>query len=116
MSTEHLFPDPPDPTSVTLWAVGHREDSGPYRDLCSTCNNAEACGSRSTSERPIFYCEEFDAFVSVPVSEVARPAPARPGTKRKALRRGGLCTNCDNAETCTSSKPEGGVWHCEEYR
>lgn len=28
----------------------------------------------------------------------------------------GLCVNCDVRETCTFSKPEGGVWYCEEYQ
>jgi len=28
----------------------------------------------------------------------------------------GLCKSCANRETCTFPKPEGGVWHCEEYR
>jgi hypothetical protein len=27
----------------------------------------------------------------------------------------GLCVNCANRETCLVPKPEGGVWHCEEY-
>jgi NADH-quinone oxidoreductase subunit E len=27
----------------------------------------------------------------------------------------GLCLNCANRETCTFPKPEGGVWHCDEY-
>jgi hypothetical protein len=28
----------------------------------------------------------------------------------------GLCVNCDVRETCTFSRPEGGVWYCEEYQ
>ena len=28
----------------------------------------------------------------------------------------GLCSLCENRTTCTYPKPEGGVWHCEEYR
>ncbi len=27
----------------------------------------------------------------------------------------GLCVNCANRHTCLCPKPEGGVWHCEEY-
>jgi hypothetical protein len=27
----------------------------------------------------------------------------------------GLCMNCAYRETCLYPKPEGGVWHCEEY-
>ncbi|MEI9476493.1 MAG: hypothetical protein WCO26_07950 [Deltaproteobacteria bacterium] len=28
----------------------------------------------------------------------------------------GLCTICEDHGVCTYPKPEGGVWHCEEYR
>lgn len=28
----------------------------------------------------------------------------------------GLCINCENRNTCKYIKPNGGVWHCEEYR
>jgi hypothetical protein len=28
----------------------------------------------------------------------------------------GLCPTCDFRSTCMYPKPEGGVWHCEEYR
>jgi len=28
----------------------------------------------------------------------------------------GLCINCENRSTCKYIKPNGGVWHCEEYR
>ncbi len=28
----------------------------------------------------------------------------------------GLCSICEGREACTFVKPEGGVWHCEEYR
>jgi (2Fe-2S) ferredoxin/predicted RNA-binding Zn-ribbon protein involved in translation (DUF1610 family) len=27
----------------------------------------------------------------------------------------GLCLNCAKREFCTFPKPEGGVWHCDEY-
>jgi hypothetical protein len=27
----------------------------------------------------------------------------------------GLCINCANRKHCLYRKPEGGVWHCEEY-
>ena len=28
----------------------------------------------------------------------------------------GLCSNCEERRSCAFPKPEGGVWHCEEYR
>ena len=113
MSTEHVFPDP---ASIPLHAVGRSDASGPYRDLCSNCNHAEACGGRSGPKRPIFFCEQFDVFVPVPTSEPAHAVPTQPPERQNTSGRTGLCMNCDNAETCTLPKPEGGIWHCEEYR
>ena len=113
MTTEHLFPDP---ASVPQYTSGRRDDSRPYRDLCSTCNHAEACGGRSTPERPILFCEEFDTSVPVPAAEPARAESTRSGKRQIASKRPGLCMNCDNAETCTTPKPEGGIWHCQEYQ
>lgn len=28
----------------------------------------------------------------------------------------GLCINCENRHTCKYISPDGGIWHCEEYR
>jgi hypothetical protein len=27
----------------------------------------------------------------------------------------GLCVNCSQRFSCTYERPEGGVWHCEDY-
>jgi len=87
-----------------------------YRDLCSTCRHAEACGSRSSPEHPILFCELFE--VSGPAAAATEPAasPERAASRQGAVENKGLCANCENLETCTMVRPEGGVWHCEEYR
>jgi len=84
-----------------------------HRDLCSTCNHASVCATRSRPDKPVFYCEEFDAYVPVQEKTPARTAanPAESSGKHK-----GLCSNCENRETCAIPRPEGGIWHCEEYR
>jgi len=33
-----------------------------------------------------------------------------------ATKHTGLCSICENRPACAFPKPEGGVWHCEEYR
>jgi len=87
--------------------------SARHRDLCSTCNHLRTCETRGTARRPVFYCEEFDAYVPV----AARPASAsEPEKKAGPDKYGGLCCNCDNRHTCVVPKPESGIWHCEEYR
>ena len=32
------------------------------------------------------------------------------------MGHGGLCMDCEYRNDCTYPKPEGGVWHCGEYR
>jgi len=87
-----------------------------YRDLCSTCDHSKTCGGRSTAQHPILFCENFEAFV------VASPVAKAAAVSRRKSRRQvagnckGLCMNCENLQTCKMPRPEGGVWHCEEYR
>jgi len=40
-------------------------------------------------------------------------APRKPLEKAAPLK--GLCLTCARKKTCLHPKPEGGVWHCEEY-
>jgi len=88
--------------------------------LCSTCNSIDTCTGRKTWSGPVHFCEEFDDHQ--PCAPKAKPAveedskeaaapPIRNGVPRK-----GLCLNCDLRDTCNYPAPEGGVWHCEEYR
>ncbi len=42
--------------------------------------------------------------------------PSEPGEKGETARFKGLCMNCDHRFECMLPRPEGGVWHCEEYR
>ena len=110
MSRPQLIPTP---TDVTPYVTASRSAAVRYRDLCSTCKHAEACGGRSTLEHPIFFCELFEVFAPRPVLTLA--AAPEPSDSRDASKYKGLCVNCENRTTCTSPKPEGGVWHCEEY-
>jgi hypothetical protein len=41
---------------------------------------------------------------------------SKQGKESEAERFKGLCMNCDNRFECRLPRPEGGVWHCEEYR
>ncbi len=110
MSRKHPGPDPTDISqNVSVSASVY----GTHLDLCSTCNHAKTCGNRGTPERPILFCEQFED--SVPVSAPA-PAAGLPETEQDAGEYKGLCTNCENRQSCTTSKQAGGVWHCEEYR
>jgi hypothetical protein len=38
------------------------------------------------------------------------------GEPEEVVHFKGLCMNCDHRFECRLPRPEGGVWHCEEYR
>jgi hypothetical protein len=71
------------------------------------------CVLYSNGERPAWFCEEFVAAGAPPRPARAEPAREAAPEKRKHL---GLCANCEDRDTCTFPRPEGGVWRCNEYR
>ena len=85
--------------------------------LCMTCNNVSTCVHRKRHKQPVWYCEEFDN--DVPPKEdqiwIMNDEEFLGSQKKDTNNLKGLCSNCDIRETCTYPKPEGGVWHCEEY-
>jgi len=91
-----------------------------YRGLCSTCKYASSCTLPADTQRPAFYCEEFEIEIA-PVRKVAGDEGSRLTESSVAEVKGssdllGLCSDCENSQACVFPKPEGGVWHCEEYR
>ena len=87
-----------------------------HLDLCRTCNNEAACMNRGTPERPKFYCEQFDARVPVSPAASNRTAGNTPEISEPSGNHKGLCLTCEDREICSLPRPEGGVWHCGEYR
>ena len=93
-----------------------------YLGLCSCCSYAPDCTYPRESGRPVLQCDEFDG-ISPPLNKMMKrmekPSVNRfsgpiPDAQRPSILRG-LCAYCDRLNTCTYPKPEGGVWHCEEY-
>lgn len=87
------------------------------RSLCCTCLYEEGCLQGGSLDRPVVHCELFDCgrrARSGPRASVSGPALLSAAeTTTRAL---GLCVNCDLRHDCALHRPEGGVWHCEEYR
>ncbi len=86
-----------------------------FTGICSTCNQAMECVQAIRAAQPILFCDMFDDRV-----EVSREKAVTKKTKEQVAPEAspqlkGLCVNCENRETCMFPKPEGGVWHCEEY-
>jgi Fe-S cluster biogenesis protein NfuA len=95
-----------------------------YLGICSTCNHASGCAHRiKNAGVAIWDCEDYDDYVRLngtfvggepdPVGAPVRSRPRDDGAVLVEYR--GLCKNCAKREYCAFPRPEGGVWHCEEY-
>ena len=93
-------------------------DSHAPRGLCAFCTRAADCTFPRQPGRPVMFCEEFEGETlttkKTPAPKSESDAKARKSGPSKELR--GLCRTCELRDTCTYPKPEGGVWHCEEFR
>jgi len=107
----------------------NREDQDPFEveqktpGLCSCCRCFKTCTYPKDPQQPTLQCEEFDGIVPSPLKAVSHVEAwpgvpeKKPGTRADGLAPDpGLCSLCEDRATCTYPKPEGGVWHCEEYR
>lgn len=87
-----------------------------YPGLCRTCTHAPNCTFPRSGNRPLVFCDEFDGVVDIKPRHSVKSRP--PKAPLPVLDRGrfrGLCLICEKRETCTFPKPEGGVFHCEEF-
>ncbi len=86
------------------------------RSICITCNLAPNC--IHLIENPslmIWDCENFDNYVEPTAPTYAASPDVEAGFEDYG-GRAGLCVNCAERQTCSYPRPEGGVWHCAEYR
>ena len=81
--------------------------------LCLNCNHAEKCIQTSQNGRTINHCEEFSSYQAP-----ARISKTKPLAEKFAMVNGylGLCRNCEERATCSQSRTDGGIWHCEQYK
>lgn len=91
--------------------------------LCSTCRKAPSCTYPRDYGRPVVQCEEFEGHVMSPRKATGNAnLPSNSLELRSSAGEEyscqylGLCRICEIRDTCTSRKPEGGVWRCYEYR
>lgn len=90
----------------------------PRPGLCALCVHAPTCVFSREPGRPVRFCEEFEGVPPKPTKNLTTPSPAVVAVEDidGQASRAGLCRYCENYLTCTFFKPEGGVWHCEEYK
>lgn len=85
--------------------------------LCITCNNSDTCVYRKQRGTDAIYCELFDGYAApqhgrgIEVTGAVTDGSLDVGTTDAK----GLCMNCVHRDSCQLARPEGGVWHCEEY-
>jgi hypothetical protein len=83
--------------------------------LCINCLNAEKCSYRSNHTKPIIFCEEFSCTdPSESISNIARAIPKIENSLNSSIK--GICSNCENIETCNLQRTDDIVINCEEYR
>ncbi len=85
--------------------------------LCVTCNNADHCVYRKRRGTDAIYCETFDGYAPANGhgGKTALAAVVMTPDTAESEEFKGLCVNCLHRDACKLPRPEGGVWHCEEY-
>ncbi len=83
-----------------------------FHGLCATCKHVEICVFRCKRGKDALYCELFE-HCALDTGNLG--AKTEGAVECPPQQSPGLCATCANAETCTLSRPEEGVWHCEEY-
>ena len=98
--------------------------------LCSTCNNILSCFFRKRHGQPVWYCEQFDNSdytvenridysnaLTKDIEDSFHVNEESFGVNAKEANQfEGLCSNCENRESCSLPKRDSGAWYCEEYQ
>lgn len=90
--------------------------------LCVNCDRLPTCGFARSNRSAVLYCEEFHVVGGGAQAAMESVCPDGHECPPSAVERGngspraGLCFDCLAAGSCSLSRSEGGIWHCEEYR
>jgi hypothetical protein len=91
--------------------------------ICSTCVNSETCVMLRNAREPVWFCDEFDDITSIDegasyrkqdkvIAEAKRIYEGAGIIEKDA--RGGVCSNCRQAKSCSLSNLETRMF-CEEH-
>lgn len=87
-----------------------------FNGLCVNCIKLNECSYYRRNSKPVIFCEEYECAQEAFNQAIASPQnDSEVEESMIAGRVKGLCINCERRDTCSFPKPEGGVWHCEEY-
>jgi len=114
MNREGGISDNHDSTDETGRPTPHETE---YGGLCMTCVHSSTCAFPRRKDQPVLSCEEFDDREDVPAEPVGADdvLGGEAEGREESPEYLGLCATCENRETCTFPKPEGGIWQCEEF-
>jgi len=97
--------------------------NGESSGICLCCKSVSTCTYTEDCRRPVLQCEDFEGYeprrATTRVKDILTTTDPNPGSdveEKDSGKHKGLCGICEDHDTCTFTKPEGGVWHCEEYR
>lgn len=80
------------------------------KNLCDSCAKGSRCSGRPDNGIPIHFCNDFI------MKDLTEESPHNQNYERpNETTYLGLCENCENKKHCQLPRPQGGVWHCEEY-
>ena len=119
----------PDGDNKSLGDQGSRDETRrstlqetEYGGLCMTCVHSSTCTFPRRKDHPVLSCEEFDErgenhaeTAATVIPPVRKPQAQMTDVRDEPPQYKGLCSTCENRKTCMFPKPEGGVWHCEEF-
>jgi hypothetical protein len=100
-------------SSVNISTAKQLKEEFKFYGICVNCDHKNDCTYRQNPERPILFCEQYE--VSTPPAKIMSVKRQKPQSETTPETFKGLCQNCERRFTCMYPKPEGGVWHCEEY-
>ncbi len=84
--------------------------------LCANCRHLGDCTFLARASNPVQNCELYECGLSekprLMVVKRTGAAVEAPENEDDLL---GLCTTCENLNSCHLPKPASGVWMCEEY-
>lgn len=89
--------------------------------LCATCIHFPDCAYLKNSEKPVFYCEDFECALPTSRKGMAKHdlvpfVPEIVIEKNGCFKEYvGLCKTCKKLPLCRFTKPGGGTWQCEYY-
>ncbi len=87
--------------------------------ICLSCIFHPECSLRRDKAAPVWFCESFECTEREPCKDEQVDLnhcrkDVNPEICDTSLK--GLCMNCENRASCSYPRPEGGVWHCSEYK